>query len=109
MPAGANVEEHKLVDHLSRAYRKISGLVAPTELLNYEVVLPPIMTLVRSDAGVIEEVRDVLRKAVVAALTTGLALQRKVAPIQKTKKARKKNLALIISCPDGLTKKQRHQ
>jgi hypothetical protein len=89
VPKDAKVKEHKLVDQLAKAYRKIAGLVTPKELLEYDVAIAPVTTMVRSDAGVVEEVRDALREAVDAAIITSSRVGRKIAPILEAKKERR--------------------
>jgi hypothetical protein len=105
VPGMAKVVEHKRVDALSRAYRKITGLVAPSILLEYDIKFALIILASKSGQDITAEVRNVLCDVVDKALAIGTSSERRFPPEQHEPK----DQASKMWSPPKLTTYQRGQ
>jgi hypothetical protein len=89
-PRDVNVEAQKRVDQLARAYRRIAALVAPKEMLEYEIPFPPISFAPQPEIEAIAMLRDALHEVFESALVKGTAAKRKQWPERKEKRLESK-------------------
>jgi hypothetical protein len=76
-PRDVDVEAQKRVDQLAKAYRKIAALVAPKEMMDYELAFPPISFAAQPEVEAIEVLRDAMHKIFEDLLLRGIVQKRK--------------------------------
>jgi ribonuclease HI len=118
-PRDVHVEAQKRVDQLARVYRRIATLVAPKEIMEYDIPFPPISFAPQPEVEALAMLRDALRETYEEALVKGTAAKRKQSPERKGKgveskqtkqieQARKRKLlAKEVEKEEELRKKQK--
>jgi ribonuclease HI len=85
-PRDVDVEAQKRVDQLAKAYRKIAALVAPKEMMDYELAFPPISFAAQPEVEAIEVLRDAMHKVFEDLLLRGIVQKRKQLPEPRSNK-----------------------